>query len=110
MVNSKGSDSINFLTNAIKYRSDERLPEIKITATVEDQYVVLKIIDNGMGIDLKKYGKKLFHMYKTFHSNKDAIGLGLFITKNHIESMGGKVEVKSEVGKGSEFSIYLKGV
>ena len=101
---------LNFLTNAIKYRSDERLPEIKITASVEDKFVILKIIDNGMGIDLKKYGKKLFHMYKTFHTNKDAIGLGLFITKNHIESMGGKVEVKSEVGVGTEFSIYLKKV
>lgn len=100
---------LNFLTNAIKYRSDERLAEVKITSSEEDQFVILKIIDNGMGIDLEKYGNKLFHMYKTFHTNKDAIGLGLFITKNHIESMGGKVEVKSEVGVGTEFSIYLKG-
>ena len=61
---------LNFLTNAIKYRSDERLPEIKITSSVEDQFVILKIIDNGVGIDLKKYGNKLFHMYKTFHTNK----------------------------------------
>ena len=99
---------LNFLTNAIKYRSDDRLPVIKITSSVDNQFVILKIIDNGMGIDLEKYGKKLFHMYKTFHTNKDAIGLGLFITKNHIESMGGKVEVKSEEGLGSEFSVYLK--
>ncbi|GGZ77493.1 sensor histidine kinase [Algibacter mikhailovii] len=101
---------LNFLTNAIKYRSEERQSKVEISSTNEDQFVVLKIEDNGVGIDLEKYGKKLFHMYKTFHSNKDAIGLGLFITKNHIESMGGKVEVKSEVGVGSEFLIYLKGV
>jgi PAS domain S-box-containing protein len=99
---------LNFLTNGIKYRSDERLPEIKISAEQIDKFVVLKIADNGMGIDLEKYGKKLFHMYKTFHTNKDAIGIGLFITKNHIESMGGKVEVISKVGKGTEFSIYFK--
>ena len=61
-----------------------------------------------MGIDMEKYGDKLFQMYKTFHSNKDAIGIGLFITKNQIESLGGKVEVDSQVGVGSEFSIYLK--
>ena len=42
-----------------------------------------------------KYGKNLFQMYKTFHSNKNAVGIGLFITKNHIESLGGKVEVQS---------------
>lgn len=99
---------LNFLTNAIKYRSDKRLPEIKLTASIQNDYVVLNIIDNGLGIDLDKYGDKLFQMYKTFHCKDDAIGIGLFITKNHIESMGGKVMVTSEVGKGSEFSIYLK--
>jgi signal transduction histidine kinase len=61
-----------------------------------------------MGIDLEKYSDKLFQMYKTFHYNEDAIGVGLFITKNHIESLGGKVLVKSEVGVGSEFSVYFK--
>lgn len=99
---------LNFITNAVKYKSDLRLPKIKITADVKESFVILKIADNGIGIDLEKYGKKLFHMYKTFHTNKDAIGIGLFITKNHIESMGGKVEVVSEVGKGTEFSVYLK--
>lgn len=99
---------LNFLTNGIKYRAEERLPEITISTEETEKFIVLKITDNGMGIDLEKYGNKLFHMYKTFHINKDAIGIGLFITKNHIESMGGKVEVTSEVGVGSEFSIYLK--
>ena len=47
-------------------------------------------------------------MYNTFHSNKDAVGIGLFITRNHIESLEGKVSVSSEVGVGSDFSIYLK--
>lgn len=50
----------------------------------------------------------LFHMYKTFHQNEDALGIGLFITKNHIESLGGKVIVKSEVDNGTEFSVFLK--
>ncbi|WP_136480028.1 sensor histidine kinase [Cognatitamlana onchidii] len=99
---------LNFLTNAIKYRSEARPSEIKISVEEDENYVILIIADNGIGIDLEKYGKKLFHMYKTFHINKDAIGIGLFITKNHIESMGGKVEVVSQVDKGTEFSIYLK--
>lgn len=99
---------LNFLTNAIKYKSDKRLPEIKLSTTIQDNYVVLNIADNGLGIDLEKYGDKMFQMYNTFHYNKDAIGIGLFITKNHIEFMGGKVTVTSEVDKGTEFSIYLK--
>ncbi|MFS4481375.1 ATP-binding protein [Hyunsoonleella sp. 2307UL5-6] len=104
------NDSIllNFLTNAIKYRSLKRLPKIRLTSEIHEDYVVLNIEDNGLGIDLKKYGDKMFQMYKTFHYNEDAIGVGLFITKNHIESLGGKVIVKSEVGVRSEFSVYLK--
>jgi PAS domain S-box-containing protein len=99
---------LNFLTNAIKYKSDKRAPIIEITSYLEDDYAVLLIKDNGLGIDMDKFGDKLFKMYKTFHYNEDAIGIGLFITKNHIESLGGKVEVKSEVDVGTEFTIYFK--
>ena len=99
---------LNFLTNAIKYSSEEREPKIKLTSFIENDFVIFKISDNGIGIDMEKYGKKLFQLYKTFHNNKDAIGLGLFITRNHIESLGGKVEVTSEIGQGTEFSIFLK--
>jgi len=99
---------LNFLTNAIKYRSQKRTLTIELSSYYEDDFVVLKIKDNGLGIDLKTYGDKLFQMYKTFHYNKDAIGIGLFITKNHIESLGGKVDVVSTVDVGTEFSIYFK--
>jgi len=57
---------------------------------------------------MKKFGDKLFQMYKTFHHKKDSIGIGLFVTKKYIESLGGKVTAISEVGVDSEFSIYLK--
>ena len=99
---------LNFLTNAIKYKSEKRSPIIELKTHIKDDYVVLSIKDNGLGIDLEKYGDTLFEMYKTFHKNEDAIGIGLFITKNHIESLGGKVTVTSKVDVGTEFSIYLK--
>ncbi|WP_299099070.1 PAS domain S-box protein [uncultured Winogradskyella sp.] len=99
---------LNFLTNAIKYKSEDRKPIIEISSHIENDFVVLKISDNGLGIDLNKFGDTLFQMYKTFHQNEDAIGIGLFITKNHIESLGGKVEITSEVGVGTEFSVFLK--
>jgi signal transduction histidine kinase len=98
---------LNFLTNAVKYKSEKRAPIIELSTKIEDEFIVLKIKDNGLGIDMKKYGDKIFQMYNTFHQNKDSIGIGLFITKNHIESMGGKVEVISEVDIGTEFLVYL---
>ena len=99
---------LNFLTNAIKYKSEKRRPIIELKSHIQDDFVVLTIKDNGLGIDLDKFGDTLFAMYKTFHKNEDAIGIGLFITKNHIESLGGKVTVTSEVDVGTEFSVYLK--
>lgn len=100
---------LNFVTNSVKYRSPDRNPEIAITATpAPNHFIMLSITDNGMGIDLKKHGSKLFGMYKTFHGNKDARGIGLFITKNQIEAMGGKIEAESEPGIGTTFKIFLK--
>ncbi len=97
----------NLLTNAIKYKSKDKSPIIDITASLQNEEVVLKISDNGLGIDLEKNRDKVFGMYKTFHGNSDAVGLGLFMVKNHIESMGGRVEIESEVGKGTTFTLYF---
>jgi PAS domain S-box-containing protein len=99
---------LNFITNGIKYRSHRDDSFIKIAATIDADYVVVAIEDNGVGIDLKKNLNKLFGMYKTFHGNKDARGIGLFITKNQVEALGGKIEVSSELNKGTTFKIYFK--
>lgn len=98
---------LNLITNAIKYRDPDKRASITIEASLEEQYVKLSIKDNGMGIDLDKYGEKLFGMYKTFHGNKDAKGIGLFITKNQIESIGGRIAVESQVGIGTNFTVKL---
>ena len=68
---------------------------------------ILSISDNGLGIDLKKHKNSLFGMYKTFHKNQNARGIGLFITKNQVEAMGGKIEVSSELNKGTTFKVYF---
>ncbi|HCQ15055.1 MAG TPA: hypothetical protein DIU20_02265, partial [Cryomorphaceae bacterium] len=54
------------------------------------------------------HGQKLFGMYRTFHDNKDARGIGLFITKNQLEAMGGMVKVSSTVGQGTTFSLSFR--
>lgn len=98
---------LNLLSNAVKYRHRDRTPVINIYAYYEKGRPVIEVSDNGLGLDLQLYGSKLFGMYKTFHGNKDAKGIGLFITKNQVEALGGKIEVHSEVGKGTTFKVYL---
>lgn len=98
---------LNLVTNAIKYRDPKKECVLTIHANDEGQYIELMVEDNGLGIDLERYGQKLFGMYKTFHGNKDARGIGLFITKNQIESMGGRIEVESEINIGTKFRVKL---
>ena len=98
---------LNLITNSIKYRHPDREPQITLRCYFIKQRLVLEITDNGLGIDLSQHGQKLFGMYKTFHGNDDAKGIGLFITKNQVDAMGGIIEVTSEVDKGSSFKIYL---
>ncbi|WP_298317740.1 PAS domain-containing protein [uncultured Aquimarina sp.] len=100
---------LNFITNGIKYRSKKPKSHITLSAIKNNSYVVLSIEDNGLGIDLNKHRSKLFGMYKTFHPNvQNARGIGLFITKNQVEAIGGKIEVTSKVNKGTTFKIYMK--
>lgn len=96
---------LNLLSNAVKYRSEERDLRIDLKTEIRKAKKFLLIKDNGKGIDLNRYGSKVFGLHKTFHGNKDARGIGLFITKNHVESMGGKITVSSEPEIGTTFCI-----
>lgn len=96
---------LNLITNSIKYKYKNRPPEIHIKTYKKEDATFMEIQDNGRGIDMSKFGDKLFGMYKTFHLNKDAVGIGLFLTKNQVESLGGSITAKSEVGKGTTFII-----
>jgi len=98
---------MNFISNAVKYRDSRRPPVITLSAKKTEQHTLLSIADNGLGIDLEKHGDKLFGMYKTFHENPEAKGIGLYITKNQVEAMGGKITVKSTVGEGTTFNIHF---
>ncbi len=96
---------LNLISNAVKYRSPNRSLQIHMETTQQAGEVILRVRDNGLGIDMQKYGDKLFGLYKTFHPAKDAKGLGLFITKAQVEAMGGHITAESEVDKGTTFII-----
>ncbi|TGL44458.1 PAS domain S-box protein [Leptospira perdikensis] len=98
---------LNLITNAIKYKAKDRDSILKIVGFRKNKFIEVQFEDNGQGIDLKKHSDKLFGMYKTFHENKEARGVGLFISKNQIETMGGKIEVESTVGIGTKFTVFL---
>ena len=99
---------LNFLTNAIKYRAPDRESYVRLFTTQDNDYLILHIEDNGQGIDLERNGSKLFGMYKTFHTHSDARGVGLFITRNQVEAMGGFISVESQVNTGTTFKIHFK--
>ncbi|RZK40969.1 MAG: PAS domain-containing sensor histidine kinase [Hymenobacter sp.] len=98
---------LNLISNAVKYRSPSRPAFIRLHAHAEPDCVVLTVQDNGRGIDLVKNRAKLFGMYKTFHNNEDARGVGLFITKNQVEAMLGTITVESQVEVGTTFTIHF---
>jgi len=97
----------NIISNAIRYCDKERKSFISIQLYQENDFKVLEISDNGIGIDLEKNKDKIFGMYKTFSDNEDSRGIGLFITKNQVDAMGGKITVESELNVGTTFKIYI---
>jgi signal transduction histidine kinase len=99
---------MNLVSNAIKYRNPTQPLEIHIEGRIENEKAFFAVRDNGVGIDLKSYGNKLFHLYSRFHTHVDGKGLGLYLVKTQIEMLGGKIEVSSEVNKGTEFRFWIK--
>lgn len=97
----------NFISNALKYSAPERRPFIKISTAKENRFVVLSIADNGLGIPLENQNK-IFQMFKRLHSHVEGTGIGLYIVKRIIDNAGGKIEVESEVGRGTTFKIFFK--
>lgn len=97
----------NLLSNALKYKSPERAPQLEISHETKEGFHIILFKDNGLGINIERNKHKLFGMYKTFHGNEDAKGIDLFIVKNQIEAMKGKIEVESKEGLGSTFKLYF---
>lgn len=98
---------LNLTSNALKYSQKNVPPQIRISASQDETSLILKVEDNGLGIDMNLHGSKLFGLRKTFHKNKDSRGVGLFITKAQVEAMQGTIYANSEPNKGTTFYIKL---
>jgi len=103
-------DSIlyNLISNAIKYRVPDRPPIIVLQTSFQDDFICLKVCDNGLGIDLALYRNKLFTLYSRFHDHVEGKGLGLYLVKSQLSAVGGKIEVESKLYEGTTFFVYLK--
>jgi PAS domain S-box-containing protein len=99
---------LNLLTNALKYKSEDRKLKINITANQLDDSVVLIFKDNGIGIDLERNGDKIFGLYQRFHDYPDSKGLGLYLVKSQVETMGGTITIESKVNIGTTFTLTFK--
>lgn len=98
----------NLVTNAMKYGVTAERRNIYIKAEKSEEVVLLTVADDGVGIDMERFGGKLFQLGSRFHAGMDSgHGMGLYITKQQIEAIGGRVEVESQVNKGTTFKVYL---
>ncbi|GAB3650930.1 hypothetical protein GCM10028791_18930 [Echinicola sediminis] len=99
---------LNFVTNAIKYSDPDRIPEIWVGTEEAGANCLLTFRDNGIGIDLEKYGNRIFGLYQRFHSHVEGKGLGLYLVREQIRSLDGDIEVESELDKGTTFKVKMK--
>ena len=96
----------NLLSNAVKYGSSDRPLLIEVTTYLQDDYIVLSVKDNGLGMSFDQL-KNLFSMFGRIHHHVEGIGIGLYSIKRMVERSGGKIDIKSKEDEGSEFLVYL---
>jgi PAS domain S-box-containing protein len=98
---------LNLFTNSLKYHAVDRVLKISITTKETPDGVSLTFKDNGIGIDMARNKDKIFGLYQRFHNYPDSKGLGLYLVKSQIESMGGSITVESKVDKGTTFTLLF---
>ncbi len=94
----------NLLTNASKYTKDKVI--LSCVVLPEQHTFVVKVTDNGIGIS-KEDCKKIFNPFFQAMDNKPGTGIGLSIVKSIVEQHNGRIEVESEINKGSSFIVTL---
>jgi PAS domain S-box-containing protein len=96
---------LNLLSNSLKYVDSDRKPVIVFKTFHSNSNIILEARDNGLGINLERYGHQVFKLHKTFHKHPESRGIGLFMIKNQIEALGGEISIASQVDKGTTIFV-----
>ncbi|WP_028979202.1 PAS domain-containing sensor histidine kinase [Sporocytophaga myxococcoides] len=96
----------NLIENSIDFKRSGDSPQISISMSNEADGIRINIEDNGIGIP-EDIMEKIFYMFYRGHDKSTGSGLGLYIVKSSVDKVGGIIDVKSELNKGSKFSIFL---
>lgn len=96
----------NLISNALKYRSPDRVPHVLVQLKQVNGMIQLSVTDNGLGIPLDQQ-EKIFNQYQRLHSHVEGSGLGLFIVHRLVARMKGSIQVKSTLDQGTTFTIFL---
>jgi light-regulated signal transduction histidine kinase (bacteriophytochrome) len=97
----------NLISNSIKYAMPNEKPVIYIMAKVSENNLILSFKDEGIGLDMNKYGDKLFRLYSRFHEHVQGKGMGLFLVKSHVDMLDGEITLESIPWKGLKYTITL---
>ena len=99
---------LNLIDNAIKYTPENK--DVYIEVDYYEDNLVIKVGDNGIGIpreDINRIFERFYRVDKARSRDVGGTGLGLAITKHIVKSLNGTINVKSELGEGSEFIITI---
>jgi len=99
----------NLMGNALKFRSPERPPLLRLAATPDDGHWLISLADNGIGIG-GEYFERIFQIFQRLHRREEyeGTGIGLAVCRKIVELHGGRIWVESEPGRGSTFFFTLK--
>ena len=99
---------LNLITNSIKYSKPNIAPIISIVSKRYSSGTHIEYSDNGIGMDLEENGNNLFELHEVFTEHHDSKGIGLFLVKSYMNSLGGKIKVSSELNVGTTFNLYFR--
>jgi signal transduction histidine kinase len=100
---------VNLIGNAIKYRSPDRVPEIRVRAVASGNEIRVDVIDNGIGFE-DEHAQRIFMMFQRLHARGEyeGTGIGLAICARIVEQHGGTIHAAGRPGEGATFSFTLE--
>ncbi len=97
----------HLISNALRFAQQGTPIIISVRSMLHEGLPVIEVSDTGVGIDLSKHGNRMFRLGTTFHRQASGRGLGLFMVRTIVESLGGEIDVESAPNQGTTFRLSL---